>query len=220
MWTLGDSAYNSESLVGRELLNSVKSPELRAGELYTCTVFKSDSPSEYWVRLPGWEEKMAEITERLSQRYEDAGSPGQFDWREGDYCAVRYRTRDWLRAYITKVREELVDVVLIDQGLTSRVPLRLMKPIPDQVSQVPWLSLKVKLSQLVPKDYRWSQDVLTKVDEFIKCADRVAIQVSPLQGYGGLGKTMNWKYKREKCRCPHIYFTSQDHYLFKLNVDC
>ena len=202
-------------------MTSVKPQKLRPGELYDCTIIRSESPTEFWVRLTGWEEQLARISQRLRQRYQDARSPGKFGWVEGDYCAVRQPgDGDWARALITKVREELVDVVLIDQGLTSRVPLRLMKPIPDQVSQVPWLSLKVKLSQLVPEDYRWSQDVLTKVDEFIKCADRVAIQVSPLQGYGGLGRTMNWKYKREKCRCHHIYFTSQDHYLFKLNVDC
>merc|ERR1712105_223201 len=43
-----------------------------------------------------------------------------------------------------------------------------------------WLSVKVTLAQMVPKDFQWSQDVLTKVQDFIDCADRVAIQVSAL----------------------------------------
>merc|ERR1719221_351997 len=119
-----DSAYSSESLAGRELVTSVKPPELAPEELYTCTIISSDSPTEFWVRLSGWEEKMATITRRLRQRYQDAGSPGQFGWCKGDYCAVRYpNASDWVRPLIIEVREELVEVVHIDHGTFGRAPL-------------------------------------------------------------------------------------------------
>ena len=179
--TEGDSAYNSESLAGRELVNSVRPSELRLEELHSCSIVSSDSPTEFWVRLSGWEEKMAEITRRLRQRYQDAGSPGQFGWREGDYCAVRLpRTTDWVRVLITKVREELVDVVLIDHGISRTAPVRLLKPIPPQISQINWLCIKVKIAQVgpLPEDYNWSKDVVSKIEEHIELADRAAIEVS------------------------------------------
>ena len=179
MLTPGDSAYSSESLTGRELLTSVKAPKLTPDEFYNCTIIRSESPTEFWVRLTGWEEKMAAITNKLRERYQNAGNPGHCEWSEGDYCAVRYPgAKDWVRALITKVREELVEVVLIDQGVTGTAPLRLIKPIPEQISKINWLSLKVEVAWMVPKDFKWSEEVLSKVQEFIECADRVAIKVS------------------------------------------
>ena len=179
MLTPGDSAYSSESLTGRELLTTVRPPQLTPEEFYDCTIIRSQSPTEFWVRLTGWEEKMAAITRRLGERYQNAGRPAECDWSEGDYCAVRYPgTKDWVRALITGVREELVEVVLIDQGVTGTAPLRLLKPIPEQISKIDWLSLKVEIAWKVPKDFKWSKEVLSKVQEFIECADRVAIQVS------------------------------------------
>ena len=178
-----DSAYSSESLAGRELVTSVKPPELRPEELYACTIIRSDSPTEFWVRLSGWEEKMARITQRLMQRYHDSGSPGQFGWCEGDYCAVRYpRARDWIRALIIKVREELVEVVHIDHGTSGMAPLRLLKPLPSQISQITWLSIKVEVVHTVPmpEDFQWSKEVVSKIQEFLDLNDRAAIQVSPL----------------------------------------
>ena len=164
-------------------MTSVKPPELAPEELYTCTIISSDSPTEFWVRLSGWEEKMATITRRLRQRYQDAGSPGQFGWCKGDYCAVRYpNASDWVRALIIEVREELVEVVHIDHGTFGRAPLRLLKPLPDQISQMTWLSIKVEVAQVdpMPEDFQWSKEVVSKMQEFIELSDRVAIQVSPL----------------------------------------
>ena len=177
--TVGDSAYGSESLSGRELLNSVKPAELTPGEFYTCTILRTDSPTEFWVRLPGWEQKMAEISRRLGDRYRNTGSPGLFGWQEGDYCAVRYpRGKDWLRALITKVREELLEVLLIDQGISTTAPLRLAKPIPEQISKISWQSLQVKVATVVPRpqDFQWGEDVVSNLKQFIQFSDRVAIQ--------------------------------------------
>ena len=179
--SIGDSAYSSQSLSGRELVTSVEPAELRAEELYYCTIIRSESPTEFWVRLAGWQERLGEISRRLRERYSNAVSPGQFGWEEGDYCALRHPDKDWVRALITRMKEmeELPEVLLIDHGISTKAARRLIKPIPEQISRISWLSVKVRLeTEAIPKNFQLSEDVAGNIKEFVQLADRVAIQVS------------------------------------------
>ena len=179
--SIGDSAYSSQSLSGRELVTAVEPAELRAEELYYCTIIRSESPTEFWVRLAGWQERLGEISRRLRERYSNAVSPGQFGWEEGDYCALRHPDKDWVRALITRMKEmeELPEVLLIDHGISTKAARRLIKPIPEQISRISWLSVKVRLeTEAIPKNFQLREDVAGNIKEFVQLADRVAIQVS------------------------------------------
>ena len=71
----------------------------------------------------------------------------------------------------------MAEVILFDYGRAGNVAVRLLRPLPDQVSQTDWLSIDLKIVVLVPDTFQWTKEVRQRMSAFRQSADRITVKV-------------------------------------------
>ena len=83
----------------------------------------------------------------------------------------------WSRAVISELTKEQAQLELPDHGLTTIAAVRLLKPLTDLVCEADWLCFKIKIANIVPDSFKWSKDIVDRMEAFNMNADRFSVQV-------------------------------------------
>lgn len=134
------------------------SEELSVNSSHLAVIEHISSPSEFWIQTQKYRKELDQLQDSIYQLYQDSVNTHVLrNPSLGFFCAAKADDGDFYRATVTEVGATQVKVFFVDYGDTRVVDRSDIRALPPEFKNLPKLALKCSLTNVKPKDERWSQ---------------------------------------------------------------
>ncbi|KAL1399532.1 hypothetical protein pipiens_008146, partial [Culex pipiens pipiens] len=149
----------------REYRTAIKQRELVRDDVFRARVTHSHSPSEFYVRKNGWQERYGALEVQLAEFCRREESRLAYLPHVGMVCAFEERDVDdvvvWKRGRINKVGEAHCEIFSVDTGHRLVVPWQDIRYLPQTLCFEPAFAVRCTLMHVRPfkqHGYRWTDE--------------------------------------------------------------
>ncbi|XP_033738269.1 uncharacterized protein LOC117325879 [Pecten maximus] len=170
-------------------LGPFKPLKVNKDESYTAAIMNIKSPGCFYILLeePG-SEKRAELVTSIKQYVFDHSDEvlSSDEIIKGTGCLARMDDGFYGRAVITETNDQNVEVYMIDVGLHHCVDSAFLKPIPNDMLDLPAQAITCSLADIQPiEGDGWSEDSISGFQALSSEYDLVSLYVDPLTKHDG-----------------------------------